>query len=253
MQPLLDQPALLGGLAAITLVFGFIVYRDLRHRLLGPDAPRKPVQRQYRDTSITLWLLCIICFICWILAGQPLSAIGLQATSGWTGWLVWGLVAVSIAYALYALLGTALDREARIKLRRDFYTADGFDLIRPRTVGDHAGFQFLSLTAGITEEVIFRGFLIATLALVMPVWAAALASMAVFILAHAYQGLSGMLRITPITLFMTAVVLIGGSLWPAMIIHILADALAGALVALVDAHEDADACVPTSEAEALPA
>ncbi|OLF77486.1 hypothetical protein AWH62_16390 [Maricaulis sp. W15] len=252
MQPLLDQPALLAGLAAITVMLGFIVYRDLRDRRLGADAPNTPVQRQYRNTSITLWLMCAISLACWIAAGLPLSGIGLQATTGWTGWLAWGLVAAAIGYGLYALLGTALSREARIKLRRDFDAADGFDLIRPRTTGDHVGFQYLSLTAGITEEVIFRGFLIATLALVMPVWAAALASMAVFILAHAYQGPSGMLRITPITLFMTAVVLIGGSLWPAMIIHILADALAGALVALVDAHEDADACVPAGEAEALP-
>ena len=253
MQALLDQPSLLAGIAAIITVLGFIVFRDLRERHLGATAPTKSVQHHYRNTSLSLWLLCAICLACWMLAGRSLSDIGLRATQGWTGWLAWGLAAASIGYGLYALLTTAIDRDARCRLRRDFAEAEGFEEIRPRTAGDHVGFQYLSLTAGVTEEVIFRGFLIATLALVMPVWAAALASMAVFILAHAYQGISGMIRITPITALMTVVVLLGGSLWPAMIIHALADAVAGALVALVDAHEAADERPVTDDAKAFPA
>ncbi|WP_291842569.1 CPBP family intramembrane glutamic endopeptidase [Maricaulis sp.] len=253
MQPLLDQPALLAGLAAIILMFGFTIFRDLRHRRLGPDAPTKPVQRQYRNTAILLWLMCAACLACWALAGRPFADMGLQSTQGWGGWLAWGFVAASVGYALYSLLVTALSREARIKLRQDFAKTDGLDLIRPRTAGDHAGFQLLSLTAGVTEEVIFRGFLLATLAIIMPVWAAALTSMTIFILAHAYQGPSGMIRITPITALMTVVVLLGGSLWPAIIIHAIADALAGALLALVDAHEASDARSEAEDTGALPA
>jgi len=256
MQTLTQTPSLILGLLAIAavLIAGFV--SDVRQKGSAPD-DLPPVGHQYRKTGLTLWILCASCLACWHFADPPLAALGLQAPTGWGGALAWTLAGAAIVYGLYSLVTTALDRTARSKLRTQLAEAEGFDILRPRRLSEHLGFQALSFTAGITEEVIFRGFLMATLALVMPLWAAALASVSLFIIAHAYQGLSGMLRILPITVLMTAVVLVGGSLWPAIIIHILADALAGCLVAMVDAHEDADQIMAkeanAAEAAAIPA
>jgi len=256
MEILVQSPALLVGLGAAALVIFIGIARDLMYRA-NPERKRGSTMTQYRNTAASLWGLCLVCLVCWSLSGQPLADMGLTSPTGWQAWLVWGLAAASIAYLFYSAITTALDRATRIKLRADFAQAEGFDLIRPRTTAEHIGFQGLSITAGVTEEIIFRGFLISTLALAMPVWVAALIVVGVFLVAHAYQGVSGMLRILPITVFMTAVFLIGGSLWPAILIHVAVDAGAGLLVAIVDAHRDADEAhqdaETASDANALPA
>lgn len=256
MHTLTQTPSLILGLLAIAAVLISGIVSDIRQKRRDPD-DMPPVSHQYRKTGLTLWALCATCLACWYFADLPFADLGLQATTGWGGVLAWTLAGAAILYGLYSLITTARDRTARSKLRVQLAEAEGFDMLRPRSFTEHLGFQALSITAGITEEVIFRGFLMATLALVMPLWAAALASVSLFIIAHAYQGVSGMLRILPITVLMTAVVLLGGSLWPAIIIHILADALAGLLVALTDAHERSDQAIAEQAGEddsaALPA
>lgn len=256
MQTLTQTPSLMLGLLAIAAVLISGVISDIRLKRREPD-DRPPVSHQYLKTGLSLWLLCATCLACWHFANLPFTDLGLQATTGSGGVLAWILAGAAILYGLYSLVTTALDRTARSKLRIQLAEAEGFDLLRPRRVSEHLGFQALSVTAGITEEVVFRGFLMATLALAMPLWAAAVASMSLFILAHAYQGVSGMLRILPITVLMTTVVWLGGSLWPAIIIHILADALAGCLVALTDTHERVDQVMAENAGEdgsaALPA
>ncbi len=239
METLIQSPALLFGLGATAFVVVIGIVRDLTQRA-NPDRNPGATMIQYRNTAATLWGLSFVCVACWVLSGQSLPEIGMTSPTGWQAWLVWALAAAAIAYLLYSIIATALDRATRIKLRADFAQADGFNLIRPRSTTEHLGFQGLSITAGVTEEVIFRGFLISTLALAMPVWAAALIVIGIFLVAHAYQGLSGMLRILPITILLTAVFLIGGSLWPAILIHIAVDAGAGLLVAIVDAHRESD-------------
>jgi hypothetical protein len=88
----------------------------------------------------------------------------------------------------------------------------------------------MAVTAGITEEVVFRGFLIGTLALWMPAWAAAAASVVLFVGAHVYQGVSGMKRILPISVALTTVFLLTGSLLPVMALHALVDVAGGAMM-----------------------
>jgi len=255
MESLMQNPALLIGLATVAVFVLAVIISDLADRRRNKDATMRPVLGQYRNTALKLWSVAAVCLVCWLIAGQPLAGLRWQAAQGWGGWVAWGLAAAAIAYAVYSIFATHLDRPTRIKLREDFARTEGLDLIRPATSAEHVGFQGIALTAGITEEIVFRGFLVATLAIAMPLWAAALVSMVVFIGAHAYQGLSGMVRILPITVIMTVVVLMSGSLWPAIIIHVVTDAMAGFLIAIVDRHEESDKQMsePTGDDTALSA
>lgn len=56
----------------------------------------------------------------------------------------------------------------------------------PQNDGELARFNMLSLTAGIVEETLWRGFLFWYLGQVMPIWVAAMISAVSFGLAHAY-------------------------------------------------------------------
>ena len=106
-------------------------------------------------------------------------------------------------------------------------------MLSPRTRFEMGWFVALSLTAGFCEEFIFRGYLIWVFRPVLGLWGAAAFSVVVFALAHAYQGAKGILSTGFIGLLFTLVVLITGSLWPAIALHALLDIGQGLIAWLV--------------------
>jgi membrane protease YdiL (CAAX protease family) len=86
----------------------------------------------------------------------------------------------------------------------------------------------LSLSAGIGEELVWRGVLPALLAAVTGSLALGITvSVASFALAHAIQGLRSVLAIAAIALAFHALVFVTGSLYVAMMVHFLYDVIAG--------------------------
>ncbi len=116
----------------------------------------------------------------------------------------------------------------------------GVELIQPRRPAEHDRFVWLSITAGITEEIIFRGFLIGALALALPLWAAAVIAVAAFTLGHLYQGPKGLVRVFGLSVLFTGLYLLCGSLWPLMIIHAAVDLTGAGVFRIVDARQEAD-------------
>ena len=241
-QPLVESPSLIAGLGAIALMLVVIGIIDIRDRMRGGrETAPAPKSASYYRSMMILWAGAAICLASWSASGQELGMMGLGSGSGWRAVAGWVLAAGIVGYLVYSLVRAATSPHTRADLRRQFANAEGMDLLRPVSAREHRDFQLLSLTAGITEEIIFRGFLIGVLALLWPLWLAVLVSVTVFLLAHIYQGPAGMLRILPITLAMTGLYLLAGSLWPAIIVHVLVDATAGGLIALADAFEEQDA------------
>ncbi|MFD6953118.1 hypothetical protein A6A08_11375 [Nocardiopsis sp. TSRI0078] len=81
-----------------------------------------------------------------------------------------------------------------------------------------------SVTAGVCEEVVFRGLLIALgVSLGLDVAVAAGISVAVFAVAHVYQGLLGVLFVTLMGFALTSLYLSTGSLLLPVFLHILVD------------------------------
>lgn len=98
----------------------------------------------------------------------------------------------------------------------------------PRSGKEKWVFAALSFAAGVAEEVAFRGFLIPALMLMGPGagWAL-LVSCIAFGGVHAYQGWVGFFRTGILGGFLGFSLLYTGSLWPAVLAHILIDLLAG--------------------------
>lgn len=240
-QPLLQSPSLIVGLGVIAGMLAVIAILDIRDRLANESGTGRAAKRvsYYRSMAI-LWTAAAICLACWLASGRDLGTMGLGAGSGWRPVAGWVLAAGIVGYLVYSLVQAACSAETRQDLRRQFSNAEGLDLLRPTNAREHRDFQLLSLTAGITEEIIFRGFLIGVLALIWPFWLAALVSVAAFLATHLYQGPRGMLRILPITLAMTGLYVLSGVLWPAIVVHALVDATAGGLIAIIDAFEERD-------------
>lgn len=96
----------------------------------------------------------------------------------------------------------------------------------PRTAGQRWLFAAVSITAGICEEVLFRGFLLFYLQDVFPVVglvAAVVLSSAIFGLAHLYQGIKGVLGTGVFGAAMAALYVFSGSLLLPIVAHALLD------------------------------
>ena len=246
IKPLLDlfaqDPVLLLPLAGLTAFYIRAALTDEadKARIRSGEHPEARLEA-YAATMVWLWALAALAVAAWLISGRGLDALGFRAEGGWVALSGWALAAAGAAYMIYTVIAAALSRKTRIDLRRQFADGGDIDLVRPETPREHARFQWLSLTAGITEEIIFRGFLIGLFAAVLPLWAAAGIALALFLLGHAYQGPKGMVRLIPVSLALTVVFVLSGSLWPAIILHVFVDSGAGALMKLIQKTEEADA------------
>jgi membrane protease YdiL (CAAX protease family) len=102
------------------------------------------------------------------------------------------------------------------------------DRILPQAPLELLAFVALAATAGLCEEFLYRGFLMAALARAgLPVWGVVLLSSALFGLAHLYQGRGGLVSTLVVgTVFGMARIAYDG-LVPVMVWHFAVDAVAG--------------------------
>lgn len=101
-------------------------------------------------------------------------------------------------------------------------------LFAPTNRRERRMWTLLSLSAGIGEELVWRGVLPALIALLTGSFAVGIAlSVASFALAHAIQGLRSVLAIAGIAAAFHVLVFVSGSLYTAMVVHFAYDVIAG--------------------------
>ena len=128
-------------------------------------------------------------------------------------------VALVAITAVYRFGGSATRRALAVQLRP-------VAALLPRTPAERRMFALLALTAGICEEVLYRGFGLAALRWAAPGLGhpALIAVTAVaFGLAHLYQGPVGVALTGLIGAYLAWIAIATGSLLPAMVLHALLD------------------------------
>jgi membrane protease YdiL (CAAX protease family) len=154
------------------------------------------------------------------LAGHTATSIGLQSPHD--PWVTTQLVG---QIALLLVITTLLMRHPRFldPLRRQ---ARGFLALLPRTREERLTFAMLAVTAGICEEVVFRGFGFAYVRFLWPGvtdgWLIVITSV-VFGLAHLYQGPRGVLLTGLAGAVFASMTVETGSLLPAIAVHAMVD------------------------------
>ncbi len=220
--------AIIEHVIAVLLIVVAPLYAKVRFdRLVRTEDPDGRLRRRaYRDTIMRQWLLAVAAVWAAIANGRSWVDLGFAPPAGW-GFLG--------ATGLFALFVTLLLLQLHAFLRG----AIGLDVVLvklgavrkllPRDARDLRLFGVLALTAGVCEEVLFRGFLVAYLATWMP-WPVALAaSCVVFGVAHLYQGGAGILKTGAAGAAMAGLYALSGSLWIGMIAHAILDLNAGLL------------------------
>lgn len=100
--------------------------------------------------------------------------------------------------------------------------------IRPKTHADLARWAGVSVLAGVSEEIVYRGALLGVLERATGSYGVAVgACVAAFVLGHWVQGRGAMIIITLFALAFHALVWFTGDLYTAIVVHVLYDFGAG--------------------------
>lgn len=168
---------------------------------------------------IMLWTLVAAGVALWLFEARTWESLRLVAPHGWRLWGAVGLVLMLVTiYARTVVTIARSKRPKRIKMGNPHV-----EKLAPHTRSELCCWVATSLSAGFCEEFIFRGYLIWVFQPVLGLWGAAAFSVVVFAAAHAYQGAKGILATGFAGSLLTLVVLISGSLWPAIALHVLTD------------------------------
>ena len=182
--------------------------------------------RQYRRTLLRQWALTILALTIWFRSGRSLDVLGLGAPAGAGFWI--GLVlAAGLALLWRTQVRAALEHnKARARLVEQLRAVEP---ILPKGAAELRLFTALSLTAGICEEVLFRGYLIWYLDSYVGSAGAVILSSIAFGLGHIYQGRPQALKIVFLGLLLAVFYVGSGSLWIPMALHSALDAAQGQL------------------------
>jgi membrane protease YdiL (CAAX protease family) len=170
----------------------------------------------------------------WLLAGSAV-ALAMRSHAAWND-LRLGVpspvrfaagAAVVIAYVIVAL------RQRRIllgnpeRLRRLIQRRTTETTLMPHSRSEARTFNLLAVTAGVCEEVVYRGFMLWFAAMWLGLWPAVIVTSFLFGGAHLYLGKKHVLRTSIVGLSFALVAVASASLWPVVALHAFIDLLGG--------------------------
>lgn len=195
----------------------------------------------YRQGIAIQWALVLVTLALWAWQGRPWFLLGLVPRLNWGLIGVTAGLAIVIVYVLIQRRRALEDDEAVARLRRQLRA---IERMMPRSDLEVRWFNRLSVTAGICEELLYRGYLLWYLGHWLALVPVALVAALVFGFGHAYQGVRGIAVTTLVGLFMTAIYLVTGSLVACMVFHALMDLHAGYVARAAFLREEEEAAVP---------
>ena len=214
-------------LVMITLVWPVAEWRWYYPRSVLAIAAGVPGARArlYRNSVAPQWVFSAGIIALCVFRGRPWTALLLGPSKP---------ARMGIAFVLVALILALLWQQRRALFTR----ANWPELVRcslkraeslvPRTTGEYRGMILVAFTAGVCEEFLFRGFVLwyflafwpgTRIGLVLAVISSAL----LFGFGHIYLGVRNVIETVIGGLFFAALVLLAGSLLPAMMVHVALD------------------------------
>ncbi len=170
------------------------------------------------------WALALAVVLIWIRAGRSAPALGLHGGTGAGFWTGLGLAAAGIAILVLQARASRRPGPTRDAVRKQ---AETYAAMLPHDARELRSFLSLSVTAGICEELVYRGYLIPYFVALAGLPAAVVLSSVVFALDHVYLGASGAVRAFIVGLLMAGLYLLTSSLWIPMLAHAAIDIVSG--------------------------
>lgn len=188
----------------------------------------------YWANNLWLWLLCLSILGVWWWNERPWPLLGLEyGITHPQGWSLLALVVFGLLYSwdTYTEVNNHFAEVAAQDENERSISELGF---LPGTGKEFFHFIFVALTAGICEEIIFRGYFIRYFQCLLD-WQDATYTIAILVPAiifgvvHGYQGRHAMIKIGAMAILFGYVFVQTGSLWWLIVVHALIDVVGGAL------------------------
>lgn len=211
----------------------FFSYHKIKHQLVE----NKPGLRKsdYQLTSFWLWLMGLSNIILWIFSDRSFELLGFAFDSYWPisiGILFSCLIIIYFFSLIKKIRGS---EQERLSFRNKLNDTDAVEFL-PKNIVEFKWFVLLSISAGVCEEMLFRGYLFWYFEMFDNIAITIVISSLLFGLAHSYQGWSGIIRTALMGLFMAIIYAVAGLLWIPIFLHILVD-IYGGIIALL-AYEE---------------
>lgn len=184
-------------------------------------------RRFYLSNGLILWIMAIVVMAIWFWNNRPFSLMGFRLPE--FGWAAVGLSALLILLYVADIVYSMLSPEELRKTHNQWESSVPF---LPENYRELPAYTVMCITAGVCEEIMYRGFLVNYFIDPMKPgfpWMAAIFPAVLFSIAHFYQGYKAMYKIFLLSLLFALIFIFSKSLLFVMIIHFLIDFTGGVL------------------------
>jgi membrane protease YdiL (CAAX protease family) len=228
----------------VALVLPFAAWRGFRHLVAAPSPETR--RRAWRVNIAWQWGFALALIAWWLYAKRPLPTLGIGPIAGGAGSaFAIGAALVAVGFLVWQLVAVRKGGPARESTRAQVLPLQA---LLPHDAAEMRLFTGVSVTAGICEELIYRGFVFWYFERLGGTVLAIAASTLVFGAGHFYQGASGFFKAGAGGLIAAGLRVVTGSLWVPMVLHGAVDVLGG-----LTAREALEPAPPQSDREATPA
>ena len=184
--------------------------------------------RMYGEIMISQWIIVIIFLAYWFLTKRTFNDLFILENplfSFQTESLLALGFGAALSIAMFALM-IRFSKKIRKKIS-EALTDESIQFLLPSTFGERLFFLLVAITAGICEEIIFRGvmlYYLTHLPFELPIIAIGIISSLLFGIVHLYQGWKGVLLTTYLGAILFLLYVGTGYLWVPIALHFIIDA-----------------------------
>jgi membrane protease YdiL (CAAX protease family) len=202
---------------------------SIRQYRFKPNRPFTSGEKKhiYLFGSLNLFILGLVVMVVWLFFRRPVTELGFMNPVNPGSWW-WIVLVLVLLYFLDAFISVS----TKEKLKDSIETWKQRTPFVPAQKNELPLYFLLCVSAGVCEELVYRGYLISycqhlfqaspnseALSVMLPA--------VVFSAAHYYQGFKAVMKILVLSVFFGFIFLRSGSLIPVIMLHFLIDAAGG--------------------------
>ena len=213
-------------------IYIYMTHEQEKQSVIAEPSKRPAV---YRNIMLNLWWPVLV--LCGLVYGSDLSLSDIGLKWHWNLASQIGLASLVLlaGYLFRSTQQVRRDTEEHPEMQKQFAFVQW---LMPTTKKEARYFIWgVSITAGICEELLFRGYLMHFLGQYLPTYGVVLVSSLAFGLPHIYQGPIHVLRTALLGLVMALIYLATDSIFIPIVLHALLDAYSGVLAYILFSNE----------------